>query len=287
MLRAAAEPPTREMLEMKPARAAIALVLAGVFSLAPTAGAERKEPPTSAQRGALKGSLVLTDQGHQLFQTWDSNPEHFTIPGLKGDKARRGLFLTATILFAGCAPDENGMCNATVTYIAYDPKGGVYGQLKDGELWIGKKAPEPAFSQLSAEYLGLVIEPKDPAGRYLIRATVTDHVARTTIEVARSFTVDPVPPAPLPTDTKANEIGNLTGVWKTDCTEKFGLRIAAIGNGRYSFSFCGPGGCSGPGYRRDSTIFGDDAYRVFDKNTIGVLGNDGDYSRYKRCDDSQ
>lgn len=67
------------------------------------------------------------------------------------------------------------------------------------------------------------------------------------------------------------------------CDDDFGLKIEPAAGDLYSISFCGPGGCFEPGtYRPNSPIFGDEAYRVIDGNTLEVLGGDG-FSKYYRC----
>jgi hypothetical protein len=99
----------------------------------------------------------------------------------------------------------------------------------------------------------------------------------------------PARPAPAPTPSPQWPAGvpkpDLSGFWKNDCAENFGLKIAPAGKDLYSISFCGPGGCFEPGsYRPNSAIFGDPLYRVKDANTIEVLGADG-FSTYRRCGD--
>ncbi|HLA79120.1 MAG TPA: hypothetical protein VJU18_16200 [Vicinamibacteria bacterium] len=67
------------------------------------------------------------------------------------------------------------------------------------------------------------------------------------------------------------------------CDDDFGLKIEPAAGDLYPISFCGPGGCFEPGtYRPNSPIFGDQAYRVIDGNTLEVLGGDG-FSKYYRC----
>jgi hypothetical protein len=73
------------------------------------------------------------------------------------------------------------------------------------------------------------------------------------------------------------------GFWKNQCNDDFGLSVDKAGNGYYSVSFCGPGGCFKPGtYRPNTKLIGDSAYKVIDNNTIEVQGADG-YSTYMRC----
>ena len=75
----------------------------------------------------------------------------------------------------------------------------------------------------------------------------------------------------------------LAGFWKEDEADAWGLAIAPAGDGYYSISFCGPGGCFKPGtYRPNSKIVGDGAYRVINDICIEVAGRDG-FARYKRA----
>jgi hypothetical protein len=75
----------------------------------------------------------------------------------------------------------------------------------------------------------------------------------------------------------------LVGFWKDHCEDDFGLAIDRAGEGLYSISFCGPGGCFAPGtYRSNSRIVGDPDYRLVNRNTLEVLGRDG-FSTYFRC----
>jgi len=75
----------------------------------------------------------------------------------------------------------------------------------------------------------------------------------------------------------------LAGFWKKDCSENFGLAVEKAGYGKYSVSFCGPGGCFKQGtYRPNTTIVDDPNYRVKDENTLEVKGLNG-FSAYHRC----
>jgi hypothetical protein len=74
----------------------------------------------------------------------------------------------------------------------------------------------------------------------------------------------------------------LAGFWKSAPSDDFGVAIAPAGNGLYSVSFCGPGGCFEPGtYRPNSKIYGDQKYKVIDVNTVEIGGQAG-FDRYYR-----
>ncbi len=78
---------------------------------------------------------------------------------------------------------------------------------------------------------------------------------------------------------------DFTGLWKEKCTDTHGLHIAKAGtDGKYSISFCGPGGCFKPGtYRENSFIGKDKNYRVVSESEIGVRGRGNEFSTYVRC----
>ena len=77
--------------------------------------------------------------------------------------------------------------------------------------------------------------------------------------------------------------GIFTGFWKTRCENAFGLQIIPFGEeGKYSVSFCGPGGCFEPGtYRPLTKIENDSAYEVISPDHIKVLGRRGKTDYYK------
>ncbi|MGB9237166.1 MAG: hypothetical protein WCC04_22380 [Terriglobales bacterium] len=66
------------------------------------------------------------------------------------------------------------------------------------------------------------------------------------------------------------------GFWKTQCSDTSGLAIAPAGDGYYSISFCGPGGCFEPGtYRPNSRIANDPNYHIINNDEIEVSGKGG------------
>jgi hypothetical protein len=167
-----------------------------------------------------------------------------------------------------------------------DPTGKFYGESKGEEIWVGKPAPSEGATQLGVGYMMIRIEPKDPAGRYKVKAHVTDQVSQTSVNPEWSFDVPPASASDTswPAD---REKPSLNGFWKDQCEDDFGLKIEPAAGGQYSISFCGPGGCFEPGtYRPNSPIFGDEAYRVIDANTIEVLGGDG-FAKYRRCSETK
>lgn len=246
-------------------------MLATVFSLL-LAGAPATTP--------LSADLLVTNKPGILFFRWQHG-EKAELPNV--GTARRGEPLAAVAWFAGCAADSKGECNTTMDLVILDPAGIRYGESKGLELWVGKPAPASGKQQLGVGYLMVVIEPDDPPGRYLVKAHIVDHVSKVSVDREQAFVVPPLKPSDGPAWPADRPRPDLVGFWKDHCDEDFGLKIAKAGEGRYSVSFCGPGGCFEPGtYRPHTAILGDPDYRVIDADTLEVLGDDG-FTTYYRC----
>jgi hypothetical protein len=143
-----------------------------------------------ASDSSLKASLFITAKGAELFQAWNTNPAGgFSIVPVK--VAQRGEFLSAVVLFSGCAAAKDGNCNALLDITAFDPSGDVYGEFKEQELWVAKPAPAQGHSQLAVGYMGMVIEPTDPSGEYKVVAKARDLVSGEVVVAEARFTVEP------------------------------------------------------------------------------------------------
>ena len=146
----------------------------------------------AASEPELTANLIVTAEGRALFEAWRTNPpDGFSIQPV--EVVERGKFLTAAVLFTGCSANESGNCNALVDITALDPNGEVYVQFEDQELWVDRPAPKPGFTQLGVGYMGLVIEPGDPPGKYRVIATVRDLVSGEEVESEAEFLVKPLP----------------------------------------------------------------------------------------------
>jgi hypothetical protein len=234
--------------------------------------------PAAAQ--SLTADLLVTNKPGTVFMRWEQGAK-FELPNVK--IARRGEPIGALVLFSGCAPDTQGNCDVRMDMTVLAPTGKVYGESKDTEVWTAKPAPSPGATQLGVGYMMIRIEPKDPPGKYRIKAHITDHIAKTSLVREWSFDVSPYKQADSADWPAGRPKPDLSGFWKDHCEDEHGLKIESAAGGLYSISFCGPGGCFEPGtYRPNSTIFGDHSYRVIDAKTIEVLGGDG-FSTYVRC----
>jgi hypothetical protein len=78
---------------------------------------------------------------------------------------------------------------------------------------------------------------------------------------------------------------NFTGFWKEDCDEAFGLQIMPYGkDGRYSVTFCGPGGCGTVGEDgRNTFITKDPDYDVISESKLKIRNAANDWDTYVRC----
>jgi hypothetical protein len=145
-------------------------------------------PNKSPQPQSFEVSLTVTEKGNELFDSWDHpTGKPFNVEPVK--VAPRGKFLSAVVLFKGCQPDASGNCNAVMDIVAYDPMGKTYGNMPHVELWQNKPAPDPHYSQLSRNYMGLVIEPNDISGTYLVRVVARDQNAKTEARSEARFEV--------------------------------------------------------------------------------------------------
>lgn len=170
---------------MKRFRILISLVASAAFS---SYGLAADAPQKTAASGAFEISLVVTENGGELFNSWDQpTGKRFNVIPVK--VAPRGKFLYAVVLFKGCKADGSGNCNAELDIIAYDPKGKVYGEMPKVELWQRKLAPEAENTQLSRSYMGLIIEPKDLPGIYRVTAVARDLNAKSEAKSEARFEV--------------------------------------------------------------------------------------------------
>lgn len=78
---------------------------------------------------------------------------------------------------------------------------------------------------------------------------------------------------------------NFTGFWKEDCEQAFGLQIMLYGkDGKYSVTFCGPGGCGTVGEDGKNTfITKDPDYDVVSESALKIRNAENRWDTYFRC----
>jgi hypothetical protein len=146
------------------------------------------EPPGLLAPNKFVVEAMVIESSDELFDQWDHpDGKNFSIVPIK--IAEREKPISAIIMFKNCRANSSSECNAIADITIYDPNGNVYGQNRNGELWVGKPAPALGYSQLSRSYMGIVIEKKDPAGIYRVVVNAKDLVANTQSESNTQFEV--------------------------------------------------------------------------------------------------
>jgi hypothetical protein len=147
-------------------------------------------PRASRSVNGFSATLLLSDAPDEVLQTWTA-PTTIDAAVKTTDTIKRGTPIVAFVFFSGCLPDENGMCNASADFTILRPDGSVYESFNDRDLWRDKPAPPDGTLGLSAEYVGVVIEPDDPLGTYQVRVDVHDLNADTVLPLRDAFTAVP------------------------------------------------------------------------------------------------
>lgn len=158
-----------------------ALILAAATASAPASD--------FASRRGFAVQQIVTDDAARLLRGWSHPEEADESPAV--DHLARGQAVDAFIVFRGCKPNPVQQCNVTADFTLIGPQGQVYAEHRDAELWVGKAPPAMNALALSESSLAIVIEPDDPAGHYVVRADVTDHVAGITLRTEKTLEVDP------------------------------------------------------------------------------------------------
>lgn len=139
--------------------------------------------------GPFGAMLQLTDKPDELFATW--NQPGAGVPIGTTEYAKRGKPIVGVVIFSGCTPNAAGQCDSNAYFQVFKPDGSPYGAEEKSELWSGKPPPSKDELQLSVGAIGVRIEPKDPSGKYLVRARLVDNVSHAQVELIRTFQVAP------------------------------------------------------------------------------------------------
>jgi len=161
------------------------LALANTSSGAPAVPAPQWSESNPHRENKFSAVLLLSDNPDEILRSWMTpNPR---VPERTTRKITRGVPIVAFVFFTGCKPDEKGLCNASVDFTVLGPDGSVYEQATDRDLWKQKPAPPFGTLRLSAEYVGVVIEPDDPLGTYEVQVSIRDLNAGETLDLSRTF----------------------------------------------------------------------------------------------------
>jgi hypothetical protein len=97
-------------------------------------------------------------------------------------------------------------------------------------------------------------------------------------DIRNKIAADDYPGEPDPTM-------NFTGFWKENCDNAFGLQIMRYGkDGKYSVTFCGPGGCGTAGEDGKNTFITQDPdYQVVSESELRIRNAKDEWDTYYRC----
>lgn len=151
----------------------IAVVLF-VSSIAPAQWKQDGKPvddaPDRKSVSGFGGQLLVVRDPKGFMEEWQK-PEMPKINTV--NEVQRGELVAALVLFAGCKPDAQGMCNCEVDYFFYRTDGSLYAERKGQPLWKEQAPPKPN-TQLGQAFLGIRMTDVDPPGEYKIKARVSD-----------------------------------------------------------------------------------------------------------------
>jgi len=132
--------------------------------------------------------LLFTRHNEALTEAWEREPSPDYKPEIiTCDEVARNEPIMGVVFFTGCAPDEQGNCDADVRFTIIEPDGETYGELPPAELWQGKPAPPAHYVQLGVARMGVRIEDGEKLGPYEVRAEVCDRNAGNCLILTGSF----------------------------------------------------------------------------------------------------
>jgi hypothetical protein len=168
------------------------LALIGLGLSASVAGAEPAKPNwmTGENAAAAEGSdfavlQVTTDNPDGLAANWKT-----ASPALRLNSVSRIEInnpVAALIVFRGCKPNAEGLCNVTAEVTIEDPKGATIQHTPLMPLWVNQPPAPKNSLMLSPSMVGLGMDNTDPSGRYVIRYSITDTVAGITLKTRQSL----------------------------------------------------------------------------------------------------
>jgi len=171
----------------------VVLLLSSFLALAQWREAGKIVPDTawSKSDGAFGVTLVFTDKPDEFFAAWEK-----PTPGVRLSEtstATRGLPIVTILYFTGCMANTAGNCDVVGRFTTTAPDGKPYGEAFDAKIWVDKPAPEKNMLQLSQDYLGLVIDPGDQLGKYVVKVEILDRVSKKKMTLEREFTAVEAP----------------------------------------------------------------------------------------------
>jgi hypothetical protein len=175
---------------MKPFARTLVVLLLPLLASAHAEDSWQKNGKPAANTPSMKskagfGAQLFLTQDTTLLQKWNTpEPPKIALVTV----ARRDLPIVTVLLFAGPGIGSSGRANVTCDFIAYKPDGTVYGKQPNALVW-NREFPANSAIQLSEGYMGIRIEPKDPAGIYKVEARVHDNIKKIDLVLKTTFEV--------------------------------------------------------------------------------------------------
>ncbi len=166
-------------------------VCAALMMLASPAGATPVEKPWGgrpevASSGDFAVLQIATLDDKALLAEWAKPTPGVSLQTASQMKRNQPIF--TFINFKGCKPDRSGNCNVTADFDIFDPTGKSVGHAPAAKVLVGAPPAPNGDIMLSAASMGLSIDDGDPLGPYMVKATVTDHVAGITLHTEKTLT---------------------------------------------------------------------------------------------------
>ena len=95
--------------------------------------------------------------------------------------ATRGRPILSILYFTGCVANAQGNCDLVGRITTTAPDGKPYDKGFDAKIWVDMPPPGKDMLQLSQDYLGLVIDPDDQLGKYVVKVEIQDRVSKKTM----------------------------------------------------------------------------------------------------------
>ena len=165
--------------------AVMALAAAALGARGDEAGRAAADGESRQSVGDFSAQLILVADDAHALKVWEKPQETLTVGMVRSVAV--GAQANAFVVFRGCTPDASGQCDVTMRLRVLQPDGKVYVATPPMEVWQYKPPPPVRLLQLSAQYLKIVVEPQDPPGRYVVSASVKDHVSGASLQLGTVF----------------------------------------------------------------------------------------------------
>ncbi len=149
-------------------------------------GAQKAVADNIKSEKGFGAQLLITDDKDYL-EKWKTPTDGFYLHTV--NSAVRGQPVFILIIFANPGVDEKGLCDINVDIKITRPDGTVSSDTKDSDCWRNMPPPPIGNIQLGKTSIGIVIEEKDPAGRWKVEAVVKDGIKNAAVRLFNHFDV--------------------------------------------------------------------------------------------------